>query len=61
MQKMSKIEKFNQSIDMKSVHFTGSCCIRIFLHYSQRKQTSPCLILISLLFDDSTRQQILDD
>ena len=55
MQTSSKIEKFNQSINLKSVHFIGSCCIRTFWHYGQRKQTSPCLILISLLFDDSCK------
>jgi len=46
-------QKLNESINFKSVHFIVSCCIRIFWQYSQRKQTSPCLILISLLFDDS--------
>jgi len=55
MQKMSKIEKLNSSINLKSVHFIGSCCIRIFWHYGQRKQVFPCLILISLLFDDSCK------
>jgi len=54
-QKTSKIEKFNQNINFKSVHFVGSWCIRIFLYYGHRKQTSPCLILISLLFDDSCK------
>ena len=37
------------------MHFIGSCFIRIFWHYGQRKQTPPCLILISLLFDDSCK------
>jgi len=46
-------QKLNRRINLKSVHFIGSCCIRIFWQYSHRKQTSPCLILNSLLFDDS--------
>jgi len=57
MQKASTIEKLNQSIKLKSVHFIGSCCMRTFWHYGQRKQTSPCLILISLLFDDSCKRK----
>jgi hypothetical protein len=48
-------KKLNESINLKSVHFVGSCCIRIFWHYGQRKQTSPCLILMSLLFYDSCK------
>jgi len=48
--KASKTEKMNQSINLNSGHFVGSCCIRIFWHYGQRKQTFPWLILISLLF-----------
>jgi hypothetical protein len=52
MQRTSKIEKFNQSIIWKSVYFVGSCYIRIFWHYGQRKQTSH-LLFISLVFDDS--------
>jgi len=39
-------QTLNQSINLKSVHFVGSCCIRIIWHYGQREQTSP-------LFDDS--------
>ena len=54
VQRTSKIEKFYQSINWKSVYFIGSCCIRIFWHYGQRKQTSH-LIPISLLFDDSCK------
>jgi len=50
-------QKLNKSINLKSVHFIGSCCIRIFWHYGQRKQTSLCLILISLLFDDSCKDK----
>jgi hypothetical protein len=46
-------QNLNKNINLKNVHFVGSCCIRIFWHYGQRKQTSPCLIVISLLFDDS--------
>ena len=42
-----------ESINFKSVHFISSCCIRTFWHYAQRKQASPSLILISLLFDGS--------
>jgi len=48
-----KIEKLNESIYLKSVHYVGSCCIRTFWHYGQRKQTSHCLTFISLLFDGS--------
>ena len=55
MQKMLIIEKLDQSINLKSAHFIGSWCIRLLWHIGQRKQTSPCLILISLLFDDSCK------
>ena len=48
-----KIEKLNESIYLQSVHYVGSCCLRTFWHYGQRKQTSHCLTFISLLFDDS--------
>jgi len=48
-------KKINQNINLKSVHFVGSFCIRIFWHYGQRKQTSPCLILINLLFDHTCK------
>ena len=48
-------QKLNKSINLKSVHFIGPCFIRICWQYGQRKQTSPCLILISLLFDDSCK------
>jgi len=48
-------QKLNRSINLKTAHFVGSCCVRIFWQYSQRKQTSPCLILISLLYDDSCK------
>ena len=34
------------------MRFVGSCCIRIFYN---SKQNSPCLIIISLLFDDSCK------
>jgi len=37
------------------MHFGGSCCIRIFWHYGQRKKTFPWLILISLLLDESCK------
>ena len=47
--------KIEISINLKSVHVIGSCCIRIFWHYGQRKQTSLRLIPISLLFDDSCK------
>ena len=53
--RLQKLKKFDQSFNLKSVHFVGSCCIRILWHYCQRQQTSPCLILISLLFDDSSK------
>jgi len=45
-------QKFNHSINLNSERFVGSCCIRIFWHYGQRKQTFPWLILINLLFDE---------
>jgi len=48
-------QKLNKSINLKSVHFVGSCCIRIFWHYGQKKTDLPCLILISLLFGDSCK------
>ena len=37
------------------MHFVGSCCIRIFWYYCQRKHDFPCLILINPLFDDSCK------
>ena len=52
-----KFEKLNHSINLKIVHFLGSCYIRIFWHYGQSKQTSLHLILISLLFDDSCKDK----
>jgi len=34
-------QKLNESINLKSVHFVGSCCIRIFWQYSQKKTDFP--------------------
>ena len=50
-----KMKDWIKILIFKSVHFVGSCCVRIIWCYDQRKQTSPCLILISLLFDDSCK------
>ena len=43
-----RCQKLNESINLKSVHYVGSCCIRIFGHYGQIKQTCPSDLAVVL-------------